>query len=822
MGVSVLRGRSTSASPRHRSLGRLAAACAVALPCFIALPALAQSPAPSGFIITIAGTGTAGFSGDGGRATDAELFTPKDIALAPDGSLFIADTANRRIRRIDPSGIITTVAGTGEEGETGNGGPATSAAFSDVVTLTLDAPRGLLYLADTSNSQIRRVNLTSGIIDGVARHPFPQGVAVDSVGAVYLAETPNHRIWRVAGGAEAIIAGNGQGDSTGDGGPATAASFLIPTRLALDAASNLYIAETGTNKVRRIDAASGIVTTVAGGGNAAPGTAKATETDIQALNDVTTGAPGELFIANWVQVFRVDLATGNLSVFAGTGVGDFGGDGGPATEARLNDPSGLAYAPGGGLYIADSINNRIRYVVPDSINLVGNATQTQLNLPWVGSLAGGLAISNNPNLTVINIPGLTSVAGNLTISENDGAEIIHLGALETVDGSLTIQDNGAEVINIGSLETVDGSLTIVENDTTETIDLGSLVTVDGSLTIEDNGAEVIHLGNLQTVDGSLTVVDNGSSTVVHIGDLVTVNGDLTVESSGSDSFATGSAAVSGNTSLSVAGHPMLSANTAAASTSLTMLNGAAKMEVLLPDGTFTADKVPFTVEKLAGNTTEASGDGSAAHLASYRFNFAAPTLNSPAELNFELRLSAMETSQRQALLALLHDDVELTLAVRGDAPGSPLQLFEVCAPAAGPIVDQCVTVLWLDGNGQVLDPSAGIDPAAIRFESLVGHFSTYSVIAAIPALPGDTDDNGAIDIADYFAIDSGRALRLTGWANGDFTIDGVINAADYMVIDRAFLSQGAARGAGAIAAAVPEPAAAALLLLATLLTSRRR
>ena len=178
------------------------------------------------------------------------------------------------------------------------------------------------------------------------------------------------------------------------------------------------------------------------------------------------------------------------------------------------------------------------------------------------------------------------------------------------------------------------------------------------------------------------------------------------------------------------------------------------------------------------------------------FEFAIPTLNSDAELNFEIELAAMDEPDRLSLLDLLHDGALLTLGVRGDAPGSELQLFDVCA-AGGPVADSCAVVQWLDGNRMLLDPLGSIDPAILRLEGLVGHFSTYSFVAV--TLPGDYNLNGIVDAADYVV-----------WRKNDGTQAGYDRwRANFGATS---LGSGADSGAAVDHSAVPEPSRGVLLL----------
>jgi sugar lactone lactonase YvrE len=235
-------------------------------------------------ITTIAGTGTGGYAGDGGPATAAQILNPYAVAIAPSGDIYLADTYNQRIRRIDASsGIITTVAGDGGYGYSGDGGPAVAARLAGPQSLAPGAS-GDLYIADTANHCVRLLS-RDGTITTVAGTgesgysgdggpaaraalAFPAGIAVDAAGGLWIADTRNHRIRRVDAASRTIatVAGTGTGGYTGDGGAATAARLQSPAAVALDAAGNLYIMDRSNQRIRRVERASGVITTVAGDG----------------------------------------------------------------------------------------------------------------------------------------------------------------------------------------------------------------------------------------------------------------------------------------------------------------------------------------------------------------------------------------------------------------------------------------------------------------------------------------------------------------------------------------------------------------------------
>ena len=271
----------------------------------------------AGVISTVAGAGSFGFGGDGGPAAAGQLRSPSGVAVDGAGNLYIADTDNHRIRKVDATGTITTIAGTGEPvvglivWDVGDGGPATAAPLSS-----------------------------------------PGGVAVDGGGNVYIADTGRSRIRKVdAAGVISTVAGSFLGGFGGDGGPAVEAALYYPEGVAVDGAGNLFIADSLNDRIRKVDAA-GVISTVAGtgsfgfSGDGGPGV----EAQLNDPADVTTDGAGNLYIADRYndRIRKVDSA-GVISTVAGTGesLGGFSGDGGPATAALLSSPRGRGGGRGG-------------------------------------------------------------------------------------------------------------------------------------------------------------------------------------------------------------------------------------------------------------------------------------------------------------------------------------------------------------------------------------------------------------------------------------------------------------------------------------------
>ncbi|MEV4869249.1 NHL repeat-containing protein [Streptomyces syringium] len=337
--------------------------------------------APSGSsITTVAGSGTAGFGGDGGPAAAAGLHCPFGVALDGLGSLYIADYQNHRVRKVDPHGIITTVAGNGAKGYGGDGGPATAASLKDPAGVALDG-KGNVYIADRSNQRVRRVG-PDGVITTVAGDGtpgfggddgpataaslnFPHAMAVDGAGVLYIADDYNHRVRKVGlDGVITTVAGDGADGFGGDGGPATAASLHFPHAVAFDDIGNLYIADRYNHRVRKVGP-DGAITTVAGNGTIgfSGDGGPAVTTALNLPQCVVVDGVGNLYITDYgnERVRRVGT-DGIITTVAGAGVKGYGGDGGPAPLALLDQPLGIAVEVTGELYIADFGNHRVRKV----------------------------------------------------------------------------------------------------------------------------------------------------------------------------------------------------------------------------------------------------------------------------------------------------------------------------------------------------------------------------------------------------------------------------------------------------------------------------
>lgn len=272
---------------------------------------------------TVAGNGNGGYSGDGGSAIVAKLNSPYGVAVDGNGSIYIAD-ANARIRKIEPSGNISTIAGNGMRGFSGDGGPATAAQLSGSYGIAVDEGSNL-FISDWGNNRIRKVN-TAGIITTIAGGNTsqiyqPRGIAVDKEGNVYIAEDHGYVVLKLnTSGIISVVAGTGTAGYSGDGGAATSAKLCFPFGVAVDNHGNIFIADAGNNVVRKVNSL-GIISTVAGSG---------------------FGAGTNTIPAN--------------------GGGGYSGDGGQATSAKFWGPNSVAVDGSGNLFISDGGNNVIRRV----------------------------------------------------------------------------------------------------------------------------------------------------------------------------------------------------------------------------------------------------------------------------------------------------------------------------------------------------------------------------------------------------------------------------------------------------------------------------
>jgi sugar lactone lactonase YvrE len=458
--------------------------------------------AATGIIITVAGNGTTGtplgVDGDGGQATAAQINSPRGVSVDASGNIYIADTRNNRIRKVTAeTGIITTLAGTGTAGYAGDEGAATAAQINRPTCIAVKST-GEVIISDTNNSRLRQVIMnTIDIVYTVP--PMTAGTGLNSpTGAatyydstlkklfLYIADTNNDIILKLDTVANTIVtvAGNGAAGYLSDGVAATSTRINSPQGVSVDASGNIYIADTGNNRIRKVTAATGIISTVAGISGVYSGLylplgdgGQAKDAQINGPRGVSVDAYGNIYIADTGnhRIRLVKAATGIISTVAGISGVYIGpylplGDGGQATAAQLNSPQGVSVDASGNIYIADTGNHRIRLVTAATgiiSTVAGNgtagylsdgvaATSTSINSPQGVSVdASGniyIADTGNHRLRIVNhdtTPIISTLAGTGTIGYNGDSQPAVLAQLNSPGGVALGLTKGGGRIYIG-------------------------------------------------------------------------------------------------------------------------------------------------------------------------------------------------------------------------------------------------------------------------------------------------------------------------------------------------------------------------------------
>lgn len=415
----------------------------------------AQAP---GTITTIAGTGVAGFGGDGGPALSASFNSPTTMAFGPGGVYYVSDYQNQRIRKVAANGTVSTVAGTGVKGYNGDGILAVNASLNDPTGVALDSA-GNIYIADAANDRIRKVDIATGMISTVAGSGVrgfsgdggaataamlacPTRIKFSAAGTLYIADQCNHRIRTVDGvGVIRTVVGSGTagaafGGFSGDGGQALAAQFKHPTAFDFVTGGGLVITDQLNYRIRRVTGA-GIVNTIAGNGTRAYSGdgGLGTSASVSDPGAVAVDSLGNVYFgdAGNNRVRRIDT-NGNITTIAGTGAAASTGDGGPATAAAVHEPFGVAFDPEGNLYVLQSGSDRIR-------RIAGVAPPFE-QAPTIS--AGGIVLANlAPKVATISPLSIISVFGTGFTSETIvNPNLDGNGDLERTLGNVCLEMNG--------------------------------------------------------------------------------------------------------------------------------------------------------------------------------------------------------------------------------------------------------------------------------------------------------------------------------------------------------------------------------------------
>lgn len=513
--------------------------------------ALAATPPPAYVIQTVAGSDD---SGDGGPALAAALSQPEGIVVDRAGNIYFTDAAVPRVRKIATDGTIETVAGTGVAGFAGDGGPASAALLNQPYGLALDAT-GNLYIADLGNARVRKV-AADGTIQTVAgggtlpaattglggpatsaQLAQPRNVTLDAAGTLYIADFGANQVYRVdTGGILTLVAGTGTAGFSGVGTSALLAELKAPAGLTVDPMGALYIADSGNNRVRKVY--NGVIITVLN--TPAPtgvaldstgmlyvaaagffGTVVQQISGVASARDVTVDSLGNIYLTSGAFVQEIPSG-GSLTTIAGSGdLPNFGGDGGPATSAELDSPSGFAVDSAGNWYIADSANNRIRKVTPGGAisTIAGTGDPKQLSAPRAIAIdaSNNLYIADTGNNAVRELaPGgtLTSLVtqlnnpvsvavdahGSAYIADSGNNRIVQVTAAGTASTFAKITAPLAVAVDASGNVVVADARQIwkVASDGTPTSWIGGLsspggmaFTSDGTLIIADTGANVV-------------------------------------------------------------------------------------------------------------------------------------------------------------------------------------------------------------------------------------------------------------------------------------------------------------------------------------------
>jgi sugar lactone lactonase YvrE len=500
------------------------------LPCLMAPHAFAQNAAQQAALARLGLSRTRAHPQNaqpgGVEATTVPLVTPLQLAFDSAGNLYIADSGDQLIREVDLTGIITTVAGSGQEGFSGDGGPAIQAQLDTPSGAAVDA-NGNLYIADTNNNRIREVS--AGVIQTIAgtgsggfsgdngpataaKLDSPTALAIDAQGNLYIADTGNQRIRKIVGTAITTVAGNGIEGFAGDGAAATAASVADPIGVAVDSAGNLYIGDTNNQRVRMVSAATGNITTIAGTGvKGFNGDGPALTIQLASPSGVAVDSVGDVYFADADNDRVREISGGNVSTIAGTNLQGYAGDTGAATKAVLDTPRAVLLGSSS-ILVSDTANNLVRSIsAGDIVSSTGVPAQGSESL-----IVGGPVTSmhGTGTLTATYSNNSATATGQVAFYDQQASGPVLVGQAQLASNVATIS---ATALGVGTHSIVAGYSGDASNNP---IHSGAYIYVKSAVSLTAVAASVnlLYGQAIPTLTGALSGVlaqDSGAVTAVY-------------------------------------------------------------------------------------------------------------------------------------------------------------------------------------------------------------------------------------------------------------------------------------------------------------------
>jgi hypothetical protein len=443
------------------------------------------------------------------------------------------------------------------------------------------------------------------------------------------------------------------------------------------------------------------------------------------------------------QIFKLNLGTGVLSHFAGTGEFGFSGDGGPATNATFTTIEALALSPGGELIVSDGdYNSRIRYIVPESVNLTSDTNQTDFYLPWVSALTGSLTISNNISLTNVHSGALTNVSGNVSVAANASTCTVDLSTLLHIGGTVSVSSNATTcTVNLSSLQTVGGTVIVSANAPTATVSLSSLQMVGGSVNVSENAStDTVDLGALIHADGSVNVNANATTSTVDLSSLHSVGGDIQVSANASANT------VDLSSLTSVGGTVNVAQNASSSTVDLSALVSAGGTVIVSANAS--TDTVDLGSLQTAGGDVIVTGNSSATNV----------DLSSLISASGSVNVSENADTSTVSLGSLVQAGGDLIIT--SNAPTSTVDLSSLRVVGGG----TNSALIEFQGGNYVFTNGFKIETnvSLVGSSTLVGNFTNAGIIApGLPAAPaGRITISGNLRLASSSKLD----LEIGGYA----------------------------------------------------------